>query len=259
MGAERVTRRIHGALERLRSIRAFTNWRDALRAMYGRGPGRTRLITRGGLELTLRGDTTDYWMAHEVFCQRAYRDIARLLRRHPGATVIDAGAHVGCFSLLAAANGARRVIAYEPASATRTLLIENIEANGLHDRIEVRPEALGASDGREPFAFDTEDPSGSRLHSLGDEVPVVSLPRALAEAAGLDVILKLDVEGAEYRILQATDAADWAPIAAVMVELHADPAGRSSAAMWLADARRRGLARTGREGDTHVLERAARA
>ena len=45
-----------------------------------------------------------------------------------GKTVVDVGAHIGSFSILAAANGARRILAYEAGAENFGLLVQNCAA-----------------------------------------------------------------------------------------------------------------------------------
>jgi hypothetical protein len=44
-----------------------------------------------------------------------------------GKTVVDIGAHIGAFSVLAALRGARRVLAFEASAENHALLVSNCE------------------------------------------------------------------------------------------------------------------------------------
>lgn len=127
----------------------------------------------------------------------------------PGDVVIDAGANIGLFSLIAAARvGAHgRVIACEPAPGTMTLLRANVARNR-YDWVDLREAAvaevpgrleledLGAGSGFSSFAPE----QAGRGHRI--EVEVTTLD----ELAGADLerirVVKLDVEGAELRALR---------------------------------------------------------
>src|SRR6202011_6056602 len=65
--------------------------------------------------------------------------------------VVDAGAHVGGFSLWAAARSQCRILALEPNPATRALLQANGRIAKLDSRVEVRPWALAATKGTRRF------------------------------------------------------------------------------------------------------------
>lgn len=77
--------------------------------------------------------------------------MAELFRRavHPGAVVLDLGAFVGYFALLAARESGPegRVYAFEPDPRDRPWLERNVEANGLGDRVDVVPMAVSDHSG----------------------------------------------------------------------------------------------------------------
>ena len=66
------------------------------------------------------------------------------LKKYNGAlgTVVDIGAHVGCFSLAAAQMGAKRVWAFEPVGDNYSRLVENIVRNNFWGRIIPMPFAV---------------------------------------------------------------------------------------------------------------------
>jgi FkbM family methyltransferase len=128
-----------------------------------------------------------------------------------GAAVVDAGAHIGVFTLMAArrVGPSGRVLAFEPSPGSRELLARNVRANGL-SWVKVYPAALADAPGTEAFyAADAAagNPVGDTLSPIpGREavsVPVLRLDDVLAEAGVSAVdLLKVDVEGAELRLLE---------------------------------------------------------
>ena len=86
------------------------------------------------------------------------RDVWSYLRARiqPGDVVLNVGAHVGLYTLGAAAwsapNG--RVIAFEPNPETRKILTGHVRRNRLSDRIEVLEMAAGARDGEAEFVVE---------------------------------------------------------------------------------------------------------
>jgi FkbM family methyltransferase len=134
--------------------------------------------------------------------------VRRLLR--PGDVFVDGGANIGLFSLVAARSvgPSGKVVAFEPAPATRAALRGNLELNAL-PWVEVRPDALGARPGTLELVTFTGDRSGLSSFNPADaaggrkeQVRVVTLDEALGEAAVKVRLLKLDLEGAEYGALQ---------------------------------------------------------
>jgi len=128
-----------------------------------------------------------------------------------GWQVLDIGANVGIFSLLAARRGAM-VQAYEASSANFECLVHNVQTRGVDPHhaavVGVRP-----VDGVVELWLHDERPSRHTL--LGTEivtgeplvrsevVPAVALSDLL-RGRRFDLV-KLDVEGAEFAILQGTD------------------------------------------------------
>src|SRR5690606_25302636 len=90
----------------------------------------------------------------------------------PGAAVWDVGAHAGLYSLLAARLGAR-VVAFEPLERNRTWLGRHLHANGVEDRVTVRPVALGIRAGSAAWR---DEASGLEGRVEEGEGPVVVAP-----------------------------------------------------------------------------------
>lgn len=134
--------------------------------------------------------------------------VGRLLGR--GDAVVDGGAHVGLFTLVAAARVGTegRVLSFEPASATRTRLVRNVELNGFRN-VEIVPAALSSEVGT--AAFRVFDVVGSGLNHLGpvgeeggqlETVAVTTLDAVLSDRkCGRISLVKLDLEGAEHAAL----------------------------------------------------------
>lgn len=123
----------------------------------------------------------------------------------PGMTMVDAGAHIGYFSLLAArrVGPTGRVYAFEPAPDNFTLLVRNIAANGYRNVVPVR-QAVSDHDGVATFFLHPD----SVAHSLHREtsgrapatvqVETTTLDRFLSAQGWPAVdLLKLDIEGGE--------------------------------------------------------------
>jgi len=126
----------------------------------------------------------------------------------PGATMIDAGANIGYYTLTVAARvGPRgRVLSLEPNPAAARRLRENIALNALNN-VGVVEAAASRAPGTMPFhlAGDSEGSSffDSGLDLSGAVEVTVTTIDAEVERAGLDRVdlLKLDVEGAEILAL----------------------------------------------------------
>ena len=163
-------------------------------------------------------------------------EIQRLLEHliEPGDTVADVGANVGFLSVLAArlVGPGGRVIAFEPLAENCRRIRHNADLNAGRDdlgRIDVRCEALGATDGTATFQL-SEVSTRGRLESTGQtpdrpagvlEVPIRSLD-SLRDAGELGEprLLKIDVEGAEADVLAGGRGLlrDLRPL--LLIELH---------------------------------------
>ena len=151
----------------------------------------------------------------------------------------DIGANVGAYSLVAAkaSQGTAQIIAFEPAFATFAILCENVLLNDLAEVVTPIPVPL--SDRTQLDTFNYRGTSaGQALHSLDDtkalgqtEVsyrqPVLTFRLDdLIDQFGLPspTHIKLDVDGAEERVLHGAQRALCSPsLRSVMVELNADP------------------------------------
>lgn len=145
------------------------------------------------------------------FCEPAAQAMRALL--HPGDAMIDAGANIGLFTVLAAAcvGPGGRVIACEPSKSTMDLLRQNVDRNGF-EWVELREVALAERPGRlemqvfEPGSgFSSFAPAdSSRARTV--EVEVTTLDQVAGELLDRTRVVKLDVEGAELRALQGASA-----------------------------------------------------
>ncbi|HTX33310.1 MAG TPA: FkbM family methyltransferase [Solirubrobacteraceae bacterium] len=141
------------------------------------------------------------------FCEPAARVMQSLLR--PGGVVIDGGANIGLYTLLAAAavGPSGRVIACEPAPGTIEMLRASIRRNGF-DWVDLRESALADAPGRLSIRV-FEPGSGSSSFAPADqttgteiEVEVTTLDEVAGPHLEQTNLVKLDVEGAELLALR---------------------------------------------------------
>ena len=127
-----------------------------------------------------------------------------------GMTVLDVGAHVGYFSLLAAkAVGPEgKVYSFEPEPENFRLLTENATLNG-YRQIEAINRAISATEGEVPFFLTALDTGRHSLfqHGLPEstvvEVQTITLDRFLEDRGWPPIgMLKIDVEGAELDVFR---------------------------------------------------------
>ena len=126
----------------------------------------------------------------------------------PGDAVLDAGANIGSYSILAAALvGARGlVVAIEPIEGTASRLRENIALNGFQSRIQVHQVAVGEVAGCADMTIGLDSVNRVLTHDEGTGMRVQV--RTLDDIVGSRQLAfaKLDVEGMEWNALRGAKA-----------------------------------------------------
>jgi len=130
-------------------------------------------------------------------------------------SVIDAGANIGFFSLVAAKSNPRAVIhAFEPNPLNFLRLQKNIALNSLEQRIFSHQSALGNVDGEISFYLPHDDrisdvSSVYRTHAMSFndfmhreiKVPTVALDKFCEQHKVIPRIIKIDVELYELQVM----------------------------------------------------------
>jgi len=138
----------------------------------------------------------------------------------PGATVYDVGASIGWFSLLAArevgSNGT--VCAFEPSVMYASLIEANARSNRFAN-VSVIAAAVADHDG---WAYFSADDLQGRLSDAGSScVPVLSLDTWVATTGQPPPdVVKIDVEGAETRVLRGMSEIIRSRHPTLLIELH---------------------------------------
>lgn len=143
-----------------------------------------------------RGDTA--WIVEE-FLDGAY-DPA-LVPWTPDL-VIDAGAHIGGFSLIAVTTWpSARIEAFEPQPANRS----QFRAQSTLAPVSLHAAAVGLRDGETAFSLADCGSVHDGPEAPGDHIRValIDLPAFLRSRPATRLVLKLDVEGAERELLPA--------------------------------------------------------
>jgi len=222
-------------LDDLAKIRLlFNKAKDPLPVIYDRlgmmdRPYSVRM--KDGLVLELRPKVGDRFAFYEILLRGDYTNGGQ--RISPGDTVIDVGANVGCFSVLASrmVGPTGRVIAIEPEEACFRQLRKNIELNGAANVIPLRT-AIGAAEGTATLhitstALFSSIYATTNIGSADDklqEVPITTLD-LLMQSHGVQHChyLKLDCEGAEHDIVRTLTPEVAARIDQITMEVHRIP------------------------------------
>ena len=159
-------------------------------------------------------DVHDYSVSAHIIAHRSYEpNVTAAFRRlvRPGMTVVDVGANVGYYALLASqlVGPEGRVIAIEPYAENSRLILLTALVNGCSN-IDLRPVAVDAAAGWAYYATHVGSDGGvlpadadSLRGGRGVVVPTFRLDELLRDTP-VDFI-KLDVEGAEARVVRGAE------------------------------------------------------
>jgi FkbM family methyltransferase len=168
-----------------------------------------RFIVRKA-EFILREDKYDCIVMNEVLELDCYRFMDRI--NIEGLNVLDIGANIGIFSVMAALKGCN-VTSYEPEPHNFEMLNKNIE----HNSVKVKAYQLAVG---KPGKYCIEDNGGcSRLGSSGSPVECVSINTIINEPV---YFLKMDCEGSEYPIFEDATDETLTKINEFAIEFHPD-------------------------------------
>lgn len=152
--------------------------------------------------------------------------VARVVK--PGWRVVDIGAHVGWYTMLALARGAEKVVAIDPQVEMIQLLNDTLRQNGMKDKVSLLAVAVGVMNRQaQLLTYGTLTGSASLYPAVGwspkgqEQVEVYTLDDALEplDFGRIDLI-KVDVEGAEASVWDGmTGTRDANPEAVVVMEV----------------------------------------
>jgi len=124
-----------------------------------------------------------------------------------GELFVDVGANIGAYTVLAASIPGVRCAAFEPAPDTFERLTENIRLNDFGSRVKANQLAAGAEDGEIVFTkgLDSVNHVVSAHENFADGISVPARRVDTVLRGENPVIMKIDVEGYEMRVLQGAE------------------------------------------------------
>jgi FkbM family methyltransferase len=154
------------------------------------------LRLQSGLSLRFRSATsTDYGVAWDIFLRGCYvcpEPLARVRR------VVDLGANVGYSCLFWCHRYPEaRIIAFEPHPSHLTAISRHLSVNGFRDRVQVVEAAADVENG---ITYLRDGGSSSAVSEDPADFTVRKLDVFEALEGDID-ILKIDIEGGEYKLL----------------------------------------------------------
>jgi FkbM family methyltransferase len=159
----------------------------------------------------------------------------------PGDVFLDIGANIGVYTLYAALRlgDAGAVTAVEPHLVNAARLMENVQANGLGDRVSVLTAAVADASGFSTFNYrdwgagtsnsqigSCRDSSGAIYEAAARELKSVVTVDALIAAGAIrrPDIVKIDVDGVEPQILKGMQALLTGAVRPRSLQVEVEPA-----------------------------------
>ena len=200
---------------------------------YAHTNDRTIVIKEIADDVRLFVDLSDHVIGLNIVRGRYEQDEIGYVRSvlKTGDTAVDAGAHIGFFTMqMAAMVGAEgRVYAFEPFELNADLLERSIRENRFENRIVFERSAVGAATGTAMLTFPVETLNTGGAYLLRDgTAPLPGNRTARVTVAALDDrpirrpvrLIKMDVEGAEPLVVQGAARILGEDRPVVLSELH---------------------------------------
>jgi FkbM family methyltransferase len=216
-------RNVHRGGEILRCARETQQWRAVTLAYLGlRNLSYPYSLKLKGLQPLTLTEVSDIWTFWQIFARQVYP------LNGLESVIVDAGANVGFFTLLAARQSPNSlVLAIEPSPESYQRLVENVAKNGLTHRVRCLNQGLA---GQETLRLMRVGQSRSQVQRLlppdSDEIAGVAVKTATLESVLRDLrqvdLVKMDIEGGEYEVLLGSSPETLGKIRRLILEYHPD-------------------------------------
>lgn len=188
--------------------------------------GTYEVKTRNGARVEIRANTSDRYSVLEIAVRGDYFVTDAIV---PGATVVDIGANIGVFTVIAGhlVGPTGRVIAIEPNPKTADQLERNIALNGLTN-VSVHRKAVTGVPGTVMLHTGEKSIFSALVGVDGRALTGATLPvvgeRLGDILAGENIdkvdLIKIDCEGGEYEIFDTAGPELWAKLPCIVMETH---------------------------------------
>ena len=180
-------------------------------------------LRESGVAIALRHHTGDVMVLDEIVSQHEYEppsQVQEALSRLPASPrIVDLGANIGLFGAWALARFPEAtILAVEADPESAAVHRRTIEANRLESRWRLLEAFASTSPGIARFAAGRH--ATSRAADAEDDGVEVAAVDVLPELVGADLV-KIDIEGAEWRLLADSRFAQARP-RVVVLEYHAE-------------------------------------
>ena len=177
--------------------------------------------TKNNLKIKIRVNSTDLMALTNVWMINEYEIEKFKIKKDD--IMIDVGAHIGLFSLLASKSCfAGKIFSYEPINENFEMLIQNIKSNKLKNIFPFNL-AVSKNTSNVKLFLDKDESAHSIFQKNTSYVTVesISLQKIFDDNdINFCKILKLDCEGAEYEIIDSLPDKYFEKIQNMIIEYH---------------------------------------
>ncbi|MDD3101826.1 MAG: FkbM family methyltransferase [Patescibacteria group bacterium] len=172
-------------------------------------------------------DEVDKSVFNEIFKFEEYRKAKEKIKQ-AAMPIIDVGAHIGLFIFYCRSFNPRvKIYAFEPEKNNLEILKQNISENQLSN-IEIVEAAMAEKSGQGKLILMPDNhnhflANGNELtgEQKNQEIKTFSLADFCEQKKIKKIsLLKMDIEGAEYRLINSFSSADFARVESIILEYH---------------------------------------
>jgi FkbM family methyltransferase len=190
-----------------------------------------RLYGRRGLSRTIHGEEPLRLLPCTRLIPEEYEPQALDALKEtlgPGAVVLDVGANVGISAMMMArwCGSEGHIYAFEPSPTPKKLLAQHLQLNGLADRVTISDFALSDAEGTATFyASGISGKAALSDVNIGQDSEAVKVPVTTIDAYCetnkiKPSLIKIDVEGFEFKVLNGARKTLKEARPRILVELH---------------------------------------
>lgn len=182
---------------------------------------------KNGMKLSLRPNAGESFTFYENFIRQDY--LQHGIQLNPSDTVIDIGANIGAFTILAASRVGThgKVLAFEPEATTFKRLLANIHLNQLTNVTAIN-QAIDTTEGLAELrvgnksAFSNIHGNIEHMRSITTQMVTTTTLTKVFETFDITKVnlLKVDCEGSEYGLFESLPLSLAAQIEQITMEVH---------------------------------------
>lgn len=180
-----------------------------------------KIITREGLKINLRTNTTDFFVFVNIWLLNEYDE--KLYFQDSNEIIIDIGAHIGLFTLFVKQFSKNiKILCFEPYIENFKMLNQNLNDNNI-ENVSIFKNIVSNKNQIISLFINTDNAANNIYQESENFCSVESIKlEKIFEENNINTcdLLKLDCEGAEYEILLNLDSKYYKKINKIIMECH---------------------------------------